>query len=155
MNEDSGFNVNGVSNNYQFCIFVKKNHHFGALNYFSIQAVKRGAAVVVAVGGDGTLYDLNSYLGIVVQFMLLTVLIAFGLSNNDLSGPLPRDIWGGKRLQALILFKNKLNGTLPEPQGDYPALQYVRVDNNELSGEFPSKVWSFPAITLLTLSNNL
>ncbi|KAI3872986.1 hypothetical protein MKW92_025135 [Papaver armeniacum] len=62
------------------------------------------------------------------------------LSNNQLTGPIPKQLGGCSNLLDLDLSRNRLNGSIPHQIGNMISLQ-IRLDlsRNELSGEIPSE----------------
>ncbi|WVZ69812.1 hypothetical protein U9M48_018541 [Paspalum notatum var. saurae] len=81
------------------------------------------------------------------------------LSDNDISGAVPRYICQLKGLSVLDLAKNNLVGQLPiclEGSEETPKLYLVALIlyGNNLSGKFPSVLQRCPELVLLDLANN-
>ncbi|TKY49865.1 Leucine-rich repeat receptor kinase protein THICK TASSEL DWARF1 [Spatholobus suberectus] len=60
-------------------------------------------------------------------------LSSYGISFNNLSGPLP-DFSGAPSLQILSLSHNKINGILPESIGNLSNLKLLDLSSNSLNG---------------------
>ncbi|XP_006363623.2 leucine-rich repeat receptor-like serine/threonine-protein kinase At1g17230 isoform X2 [Solanum tuberosum] len=82
-----------------------------------------------------------------------SVLEMLDLSNNHLSGSIPRSIFKLNRLSKLFLFSNSFSGTIViEAVKGLPRLTTLDLSNNKIEGEIPSWVWT---VGNLNLSHNL
>ncbi|XP_039027932.1 receptor-like protein 15 isoform X1 [Hibiscus syriacus] len=75
------------------------------------------------------------------------------LSNNHLSGKLPRWIWNASRLEALVLSNNLFDGHIPLELCNLNSLRFLDLSWNNLSGSVPSCISSL-TIEHLHLSRN-
>ncbi|XP_026434754.1 probable leucine-rich repeat receptor-like protein kinase At1g35710 [Papaver somniferum] len=77
------------------------------------------------------------------------------LYNNQLTGPIPKQLGGCSNLLELDLSRNRLNGSIPHQIGSLISLQ-IRLDlsQNELSGEIPSEFGKLNKLERLNLSHN-
>jgi hypothetical protein len=96
------------------------------------------------------------------------------LSNNQLSGEVPKALWALGKIDTVYLRNNSLTGTLPATMssslymlnignnqftGKIPAvaggIEYFIADNNQFSGEIPANIsYDMPQLTQLNLANN-
>ncbi|KAI3889364.1 hypothetical protein MKX03_024455 [Papaver bracteatum] len=77
------------------------------------------------------------------------------ISNNQLTGPIPKQLGGCSNLLDLDLSRNRLNGSIPNQIGSLISLQ-IRLDlsQNELSGQIPSDFGKLNKLERLNLSYN-
>ncbi|PKU81173.1 Leucine-rich repeat receptor-like serine/threonine-protein kinase [Dendrobium catenatum] len=80
-------------------------------------------------------------------------LIILNLSNNSLSGPIPKTLFNLPQLQKLLLFQNKLSGKLPE-FSNASLLKDIELNNNKLQGKIPMSLFWLSELTFLSLANN-
>ncbi|XP_059650565.1 LRR receptor-like serine/threonine-protein kinase ERL1 [Cornus florida] len=97
------------------------------------------------LSSDFPLVDDNIY----KSFMFLK------LSNNNLTGDIPKYICEMRDLQILDLSKNKLSGTLPWCNGKLQELCVLDLKNNNLVGDIPSSLGSLTLLNSLHLRNNM
>lgn len=76
------------------------------------------------------------------------------LSNNNLTGLLPRSIAQLKRLNYIYFQTNSITGTIPASFGSLPAIQYIYLQQNQLSGSIPSELGNLTTLSRLLLNNN-
>ena len=62
------------------------------------------------------------------------------LSNNQLSGGIPKELGQLASLQELRLANNKLCGSIPKELGQLASLHTLRLHNNQLSGSIPKEL---------------
>ncbi|GER49120.1 leucine-rich repeat receptor-like protein kinase family protein [Striga asiatica] len=62
------------------------------------------------------------------------------IGDNDLTGPIPRELAGCSSLVVFTISLNCLNGSIPDELGDLSSLQILNLANNKLSGEIPSRL---------------
>lgn len=60
------------------------------------------------------------------------------LANNKLTGPVPAEFGGLKKLTDLRLNRNQLSGPIPASLTGATALQVLRLDHNRLTGTIPA-----------------
>ncbi|XP_052887857.1 receptor-like protein 15 [Gossypium arboreum] len=80
-------------------------------------------------------------------------LIDMDLSNNNLSGKLPRWIWNVSNLNALALSNNQLKGLIPMELCYLDSLRILDLSENNFSGPIPS-CFGAQSIIHLYLSKN-
>jgi len=79
-----------------------------------------------------------------------------GLSNNQLSGRIPSEVFRLTALKSLNLSQNQFMGTIPNEIGNMKQLESLDLSNNTLSGEIPQTMSSLSFLEVLNLSfNNL
>ncbi|XP_059658438.1 receptor-like protein EIX2 [Cornus florida] len=97
------------------------------------------------LSGHFPLGDDNIYMNFRVLF----------ISNNSLTGDIPKYICKMMALQILDLSTNKLSGALPWCMGDLDLLGVVDLTNNNLHGHIPSSLGSLQNLYSLHLSHNM
>ncbi|KAL8205972.1 hypothetical protein R6Q57_009523 [Mikania cordata] len=79
----------------------------------------------------------------------------FHFGKNQLSGPIPSQLFSSKMTLKHVLFEdNKLTGTIPVTLGLVQTLEVLRLDKNLLTGNVPSNINNLTLINQLYLSNN-
>ncbi|XP_061376210.1 receptor-like protein EIX1 [Gastrolobium bilobum] len=76
------------------------------------------------------------------------------LSDNNLSGGIPREITNLDGLIYLNLSKNQLIGQIPPSIGNMRSLESIDFSRNQLSGEIPSTISNLSFLSKLDLSYN-
>lgn len=77
-----------------------------------------------------------------------------GLTNNQLSGPIPPELGNLANLQELCLHSNNLSGTIPPELSNLTNLQSLILDINLLAGPIPSELGNLANVRRLRLANN-
>ncbi|XP_061354275.1 receptor-like protein EIX2 [Gastrolobium bilobum] len=85
---------------------------------------------------------------------LLGLVTNVDLSNNNLSGVIPREITNLDGLIYLNLSKNQLIGQIPPSIGNMRSLESIDFSRNRLSGEIPSTISNLSFLSRLDLSYN-
>ena len=62
------------------------------------------------------------------------------LSNNQLSGPIPKELGDLKNLRLFSLYSNQLSGPIPPELGNLSSLQHLSLSDNQLSGPIPPEL---------------
>ncbi|KAK9103216.1 hypothetical protein Sjap_020470 [Stephania japonica] len=83
-----------------------------------------------------------------------TFLKCIDLSNNTLSGEIPREIRSLTGLCILNLFMNHLIGKIPEKIGDMQRLEVLDLLRNQLSSSIPLSISILSFLNHLNLPNN-
>ncbi|KAC9417441.1 hypothetical protein E3N88_45870 [Mikania micrantha] len=79
----------------------------------------------------------------------------FHFGKNQLSGPIPSQLFSSKMTLKHVLFEdNQLTGTIPVTLGLVQTLEVLRLDRNLLTGNVPSTINNLTLINQLFLSNN-
>ncbi|EOY19735.1 Receptor like protein 15, putative [Theobroma cacao] len=102
--------------------------------------------------------DGNNFAGQRLDIDILTVgfpyfLRGIDLSNNSLSGELPRWIWNLSNLERLDLSNNHFEGSIPMELCNLHNLEFLDLSQNNLSGSIPS-CFNPPSIKHVHLSKN-
>ncbi|KAK7357358.1 hypothetical protein VNO80_16643 [Phaseolus coccineus] len=84
----------------------------------------------------------------------LTNLTTLDLSGNLLSGSIPPELGGVLKLQGLYLGQNQLSGTIPQSLGKLSNLVKLNLTGNKLSGPIPVSFENMKGFTHLDLSSN-
>jgi Leucine-rich repeat (LRR) protein len=81
----------------------------------------------------------------------LTLLEELFLSHNELTGTLSTFIGQMKKLRDIYLFGNKVAGQLPTELGFLASLQHLSLGENRLTGTIPRQITSLPLLEFLSL----
>lgn len=76
------------------------------------------------------------------------------LSNNNLSGELPKSLSESRSLEILDLSNNKISGDLHQRFGNCSSLVVLNMENNLLSGELPLELGNMPKLQTLHMNSN-
>ncbi|CAL9088918.1 unnamed protein product, partial [Musa acuminata var. zebrina] len=85
---------------------------------------------------------------------ILSLVTSIDLSNNNLSGEIPRELTKLHGLHFLNISKNHLRGTIPEKIGSMEQLESLDLSMNNLTGDIPSSLSSLTFLSHLNLSHN-
>ena len=73
--------------------------------------------------------------------LLSNSLMYFGVLHNQLTGPVPDELWELSKLQVLKLDRNDFTGTLPHDMGSrVPALKLALIGLTQMTGTIPSSL---------------
>ncbi|KAK6138285.1 hypothetical protein DH2020_027976 [Rehmannia glutinosa] len=87
---------------------------------------------------------------------ILRLVTNIDLSNNNLSGDIPKEITSLVELRSLNLSGNYFTGLIPDSIGNMRQLESLDFSRNSLSGEIPSSFTIMSSLSYLNLScNNL
>ncbi|MQL99849.1 hypothetical protein Taro_032580 [Colocasia esculenta] len=79
----------------------------------------------------------------------------FHFNKNQLSGPIPTNLFNSQMTLIHILFDgNQLSGTIPDSVGLVKSLEVLRLDKNSLSGAVPTNLNNLTNLNELNLANN-
>ncbi|MED6114225.1 hypothetical protein PIB30_078371 [Stylosanthes scabra] len=81
-------------------------------------------------------------------------LTAIDLSDNHLSGEIPKEIVYLAGLHSLNLSRNNLKGEIPSEIGNLTSLDFLDLSRNELCGKIPTSLSQIDGMGVLDLSNN-
>ncbi|KAI9116330.1 hypothetical protein K1719_012497 [Acacia pycnantha] len=84
----------------------------------------------------------------------LRLLKLIDMSDNELSGKIPREIGNLSELVSLDLSGNNLNGEIPREFGNLHALEFLDLSTNHMSGTIPSSLSQLNWLSVLNLSHN-
>ncbi|XP_022636200.1 receptor-like protein 12 [Vigna radiata var. radiata] len=84
----------------------------------------------------------------------LSLLNSIDLSNNQISGEIPKEIEGLFGLVSLNLSRNQLKGKIPSNVGKLTSLEFLDLSQNQLVGSIPSSLAQIDRLTMLDLSHN-
>nr|GMC99835.1 receptor-like protein EIX2 [Ipomoea batatas]GMD00538.1 receptor-like protein EIX2 [Ipomoea batatas]GME07488.1 receptor-like protein EIX2 [Ipomoea batatas]GME11968.1 receptor-like protein EIX2 [Ipomoea batatas] len=76
------------------------------------------------------------------------------LSDNHLTGEIPKWLCNLKYLEILDISSNKLYGEIPSCFGELQELEYLDLGNNHLFGHIPNSLGSLSTLNSLHLQNN-
>ncbi|THU62273.1 hypothetical protein C4D60_Mb01t03390 [Musa balbisiana] len=85
---------------------------------------------------------------------ILSLVTCIDLSNNHLSGEIPKELTKLLGLRFLNLSNNHLTGRIPEKMGDMKILESLDLSVNSLIGEIPSSFSAMHFLERLNLSYN-
>jgi len=78
----------------------------------------------------------------------------FDISNNQLTGSIPPEIWNLTNLTELYLGSNQLTGSIPSEIGNLTNLTNLDLGDNQFTGSIPSEIGNLTNLTWLGLSGN-
>lgn len=81
-------------------------------------------------------------------------LVAFIATDNNITGPIPPEIWNMTQLNQLDLSSNNISGELPETISKLTRVSKLQLNGNQLSGRIPSGIRSLANLEYLDLSSN-
>ncbi|XP_031099791.1 receptor-like protein EIX2 [Ipomoea triloba] len=98
----------------------------------------------------------NNYLsgGIPKPLCSLKDLEILALSTNQLYGEIPPCLGKLQNLKVLDLGNNNLSGNIPKSLGSLQRLSSFHLQNNELDGKLPSSMQNLTSLKILDLSEN-
>lgn len=76
------------------------------------------------------------------------------VSNNKLSGTLPRDLGNAQSLKTLNVSNNRFTGAIPQELGNIPTLENVNFSHNRFTGEFPATFTNAKRLRVLRVNAN-
>ncbi|KAI9098369.1 hypothetical protein K1719_024994 [Acacia pycnantha] len=76
------------------------------------------------------------------------------LSNNALTGEIPKELVSLLGLVSLNLSRNQLSGEIPMKIGNLESLEFLDLSKNKLSGQIPPSLAHIDRLSVLDLSNN-
>ncbi|THG08816.1 hypothetical protein TEA_024267 [Camellia sinensis var. sinensis] len=85
---------------------------------------------------------------------ILTLVSSIDLSNNNISGNIPKDLTSLLGLFSLNLSGNHLIGEIPKNIGDMRSLESLDLSKNQLYGEIPPSMSDLTFLSYLNLSYN-
>ncbi|XP_071724371.1 inactive LRR receptor-like serine/threonine-protein kinase BIR2 [Rutidosis leptorrhynchoides] len=83
-------------------------------------------------------------------------LTSLDLSNNNLTGPIPRDI--SKSIPYIVeldLSNNNFSGEIPSDLGNCSYLNYLDLGRNQLTGEIPRELRQLSRLAYFNVSGNI
>ncbi|PWZ43866.1 LRR receptor-like serine/threonine-protein kinase RCH1 [Zea mays] len=82
-------------------------------------------------------------------------LVSFVVSDANLTGGVPDDLWRCRRLTVLDISGNALTGSIPSSLGNATALENLALNSNQLSGPIPPELAALaPTLRNLLLFDN-
>ncbi|GER46325.1 receptor-like protein [Striga asiatica] len=84
----------------------------------------------------------------------LSLVTSIDLSNNILSGAIPREVTSLVELRILNLSRNHLTGSIPDNIGNMKQLESLDFSMNSLLGEIPSSITTMSFLSSFNLSYN-
>ncbi|KAH6835236.1 hypothetical protein C2S53_012400 [Perilla frutescens var. hirtella] len=85
---------------------------------------------------------------------ILYLVTTIDLSQNNLSGDIPKEFTSLVELRSLNLSQNNFTGSIPEKIGDMKQLESLDFSRNSLSGQIPSSFTLISSLSHLNLSYN-
>ncbi|KAL2334691.1 hypothetical protein Fmac_015904 [Flemingia macrophylla] len=149
--QDLDFAHNSLSGNIPSCFshlnaMFEKNKSSHLCIYYGVSI--DGAedyAISVFLWTKGRDVEYKSILGLVTNI---------DLSNNNLSGTIPREITDLDGLIYLNLSHNQLSSKIPPSIGNMRLLESIDISRNQLSGEIPSTISNLSFLSRLDVSHN-
>lgn len=138
-------NIPNCLNRLSAMLLMKRSND--SLIYSNTSIVEIGRSIVsslIWVKGIGIEY--RNILGLVTNV---------DLSDNNLSGEIPREITNLDGLIYLNISKNQLGGQIPPNIGNMRSLESIDISRNQISGEIPSTMSNLSFLNKLDLSYNL
>ncbi|KAL2334698.1 hypothetical protein Fmac_015911 [Flemingia macrophylla] len=150
--QDLDFAHNSLSGNIPSCFshlnaMFEKNKSSDLFIYSGVttQCTGEDTAISVFLWTKGRDAEYKSILGLVTNV---------DLSNNNLSGTIPREITDLDGLIYLNLSHNQLSGEIPPSIGNMRLLESIDISRNQISGEIPSTISNLSFLSRLDMSHN-
>ena len=93
----------------------------------------------------------NSWYGVTVESGRVVAVV---LPNNNLTGPLPQELFAMEVLRVLNLSGNNISGGLPETITGLRALQQLYLQDNQINSKIPTAFGNLTLLTALDLGRN-
>ncbi|CAA0824290.1 disease resistance family protein / LRR family protein [Striga hermonthica] len=123
----------------QYSLSIESLNRLGSVTY----GIQIHESASIAIKGRELTYDANLFL-----------VISIDLSNNILSGDIPREITSLVELRTLNLSRNNLTGSIPDNIGNMRQLESLDVSMNSLSGNIPGSMSIMTSLNYLNMSYN-
>nr|XP_051208312.1 probable LRR receptor-like serine/threonine-protein kinase At3g47570 [Lolium perenne] len=101
-----------------------------------------------------TISNNNLHGSVPMEIFRIPSINSIDLSFNNLVGQLSTEIGNAKQLLLLGLSSNKLSGDIPSTLGDCESLEVVELDSNSFSGSIPTTLANITNLRFLNLSTN-
>jgi Leucine-rich repeat (LRR) protein len=129
-----------------------------AINLDNIVLSETSTSSLVGIGGATSLKSLHitdaQLAGSLPDELYgLTNLEELFLSYNDITGTLATAIGMLRALRDLYLFGNKFQGTLPTELGILASIEHFSLGENQFTGTIPRQIMSLPFLQVLSLQN--
>ncbi|XP_024926671.2 receptor-like protein 33 [Ziziphus jujuba] len=85
---------------------------------------------------------------------ILNIFTTIDMSNNNITGEIPKLIGKLKAFKGLNLSHNKLSGSIPPSFRNLINLEWLDLSSNELAGEIPQQLTEITFLEVLNLSDN-
>ncbi|KAF8380404.1 hypothetical protein HHK36_027890 [Tetracentron sinense] len=85
---------------------------------------------------------------------LFELWVSVNLANNNLEGPIPRDISSCTALNQFNVHGNRLNGSIPSGFQSLESLTYLNMSSNNFKGRIPVELGRIINLDTIDLSNN-
>lgn len=89
-----------------------------------------------------------------MALMQLTSLQILNLNNNQLTGSIPVELAGLKKLLGLHMYGNSLSGVIPSQLGELSQLTILLLNKNKLTGGIPTQLGKLSKLIGLYLADN-
>ncbi|CAI8597865.1 unnamed protein product [Vicia faba] len=100
-------------------------------------------------------FEFNLYAkGQELQYLDYGLLRTLDLSDNNLSGEIPPQVFSLVQLQTLNLSRNHFTGNIAKEIGNMKNLESLDLSNNKLIGEIPDTISTLSFLSFLNVSNN-
>ena len=116
--------------------------------WFGVKTNSAGQVVLLSLSDNALSGQIPKTLG------QLTNLKRLYLHNNALSGQIPKALGQLANLERLWLFDNALSGQIPKALGQLKKLKELALNNNKLSGGIPGQLGQLTNLKTLVLSDN-
>lgn len=93
----------------------------------------------------------NSWHGVTVESGRV---VSIALLNNNLTGPLPQELFAMEVLRVLNLSGNNISGSLPETIPGLRALQQLYMQDNQINSKIPAAFGNLTQLTAIDLGRN-
>ncbi|XP_039135858.1 receptor-like protein EIX2 [Dioscorea cayenensis subsp. rotundata] len=130
-------------------------HSYGNLKGMINISMDGGATFSANISGELVIKITVSTKGLELQFgVTLSSFKFIDLSENNLSGQIPKNIVNLVGLQNLDLSRNHLSGNIPSNIGLMQSLESLDLSRNELTGSIPLSLSTLNFLGSLNLSHN-
>jgi len=126
-------------------LIISANVYASYAKYDAYASYTRYDAINIILWTKGRALVYKNILGLVTNV---------DLSDNNLSGEIPREITKLDALIYLNLSKNQLSGQIPQSIGNMRLLESIDISRNQISGEIPPTISNLSFLNYLDLSYN-
>lgn len=145
--QDNGLTGDFLSNVYNLQYLDELNLKGNHIN-FSFQGIQNAGSLRVLILSDMGLTSIDGVGN-------AKVLESLHLTDNEVGGKLPKELFDLVSLKRLFANYNKFSGSLPTEVGQLKNMEELYLYHNSLSGQLPSELGVLTKMEIMTLAANI